>query len=78
MKTLIKSLVISIGIAAASSLAMAAGPTFSQADANADGRVSMEEAKAALPDVDEAKIAAADTNGDGSLQEDEYAMLSAG
>ena len=78
MKTLIKTLVASLGIAAFSSLAMAAGPAFSQADVNADGVVSMEEAKAALPDVDEAKIARADANGDGTLQENEYKALNAG
>lgn len=55
--------------------ALAATPTFVEADANQDGLVSMEEAKVALPDADEAKIAAADVNGDGGLNEEEYAVL---
>ena len=52
-------------------------PAFSEADANADGQVTMEEAKVALPDMDEATIAAADANGDGALDEAEYTALTA-
>ena len=73
MKTLIAALTIS----AFSTAAFAAAPSFAEADANADGVVSMAEAKVALPEMEEAKIVAADANNDGGLSQDEYATLTA-
>ncbi len=73
-----KKIIAALSIAIMSSYAIAAGPAFSQADANADGTISMEEAKVALPNVEEAKIVAADANNDGSLSEEEYVALTAG
>ena len=72
-----KKLIAALAITAFSTTAFAQAPAFSAADANADGAVSMEEAKAALPDVEEAKIVAADANNDGSLSEEEYTALTA-
>ena len=72
-----KKLIAALSIAAFTTAAYAESPAFSAADANADGVVSMEEAKAALPDVEEAKIVAADANNDGGLSEDEYTALTA-
>lgn len=74
MKTLIAALSIAT-IATFSSVAFAQAPEFNTADVNADGVISMEEAKAALPDMDEAKIVAADANNDGGLSEAEYTVL---
>lgn len=50
-------------------------PAFAAADTNADGALSMEEAKTALPNVPEAAIVAADENNNGSLSPSEYAAL---
>ncbi|MEE9313266.1 MAG: hypothetical protein V3V02_01325 [Rhizobiaceae bacterium] len=73
-----KKLIAALSIVTLSTVAFAAAPAFSAADANADGAISMEEAKVALPDVEEAKIVAADANNDGSLSEAEYVALTAG
>lgn len=60
------------------SVAFAAAPTFTQADVNGDGVLNMEEVKAALPDVEDATIVAADADQSGSISEAEYAQLAAG
>lgn len=70
-----KKLIAALSVAILSTFAWAEAPAFTQADANADGVVSMEEAKVALPDVEEAQIVAADTDGDGALSESEYLAL---
>lgn len=67
-------------LAAVASLAMtlaahAQTPDFATADADGNGTVSMEELKAVMPDVSEDKVKAADANGDGQLDEEEYAAL---
>ncbi len=72
-----KTLVTALSIAAFSTVAFAAAPSFAEADTDGNGMLTMEEAKAALPDVDEAKIAAADVNQDGGLSEGEYTALTA-
>ena len=72
-----KRLIAALSFAIVSTFAWAEAPAFTQADANADGIVSMEEAKVALPDMDEAKIVAADANNDGGLSEEEYNALTA-
>lgn len=58
--------------------AFAATPTFTQADANGDGVLNMEEVKAALPEVEDAAIVAADADQSGSISEEEYNTLAAG
>ncbi len=73
-----KNLIAALSIVSFSTFAFAAGPAFSQADANADGAISMEEAKVALPEIEEAKIVAADADNNGSLSEEEYVALTAG
>lgn len=71
-----KSLIAALGISALTTVAWAqSAPEFTQVDANADGAISMEEAKAAMPDMDEAKIVAADANNDGLLSPEEYTAL---
>lgn len=72
-----KKLIAVLSIALFSTYAWAEGPAFTTADANADGVISMEEAKVALPEVEEAKIVAADANNDGALDETEYTALTA-
>ena len=74
MKTLIATLAVLFALGTAH----AAGPDFSVADTNGDGVLTMEEAKAALSDVEEAALVAADANGDGTLDATEYAALTAG
>ncbi len=71
-----KKLIAALSISILSTFAWAA-PAFTAADTNADGSISMEEAKAALPDMEEAKIVAADANADGALSEEEYTALTA-
>ena len=70
-----KTLLATLALVSISTFAFAEAPAFTVADANADGLLSMEEAKVALPDMDEEKIAAADVNQDGSLSESEYSTL---
>ncbi len=70
-----KRIIAALSIVIVSTFAFAASPEFTKADANADGAISMEEAKVALPDVEEAKIVAADANNDGSLSEAEFVAL---
>jgi len=67
---------------AALSLALFAGtafaqtaPSFEQADADSSGSLSLEEAKVALPTLDEAAIVAGDANNIGGIDADEYALL---
>ncbi len=73
-----KTLIAAISIAFLSTAAFAAAPAFSEADADGNGILSLEEAKVALPDMEEAAIVAADANNDGGLTEDEYTALTAG
>lgn len=70
-----KKLLAALSIATFTTFAYAAGPAFTTADANSDGVISMEEAKVALPEMEEAKIVAADANNDGALSEEEYVTL---
>ena len=73
-----KTLIAVFATLALTGHAFAAGPAFSEADTNADGVVSMEEAKAALPEMEEDKLVAADLDRDGALNEAEYTALTAG
>lgn len=48
----------------------------SAVDTDANGSVSMEEAKAAMPEMTDEQFTAADADGDGSLNEEEFAAIS--
>ena len=59
------------------SLAQSA-PDYAALDTNADGAVSLAEVKAALPDLTDEQIIAADADQDGNLSTEEYTALTAG
>ena len=72
-------------LAASAPLVMSGTPSFAQSapdyatlDANGDGTVTLAEVKAALPDLADENIIAADADKDGALSAEEYAALSAG
>jgi len=54
--------------------ALAAAPTFQEADTNADGWVTPDEFAVAMPEATEADFAAIDTNGDGGISEEEMTV----
>jgi Ca2+-binding EF-hand superfamily protein len=70
MKKILAALAISL-------LATTAAQAAEMADVDTDGSgtVSMEEASAAMPDLSEDAFNAADADGDGSLNADEFATL---
>ncbi len=70
-----KKILITLGIVAFAASAHAAGPDFATADTDQNGMVSMEELKAAMPDVTDEAATAADADADGSLNAEEYAAL---
>lgn len=51
--------------------ALAAAPTFAEADANADGWVTPDEFATAMPEATESDFVAIDVNGDGAISEEE-------
>jgi len=51
--------------------AIAAAPSFQEADANADGWVTPDELAAAMPEATESDFVAMDANGDGAITEEE-------
>lgn len=59
-----KKIVLAALAVAFSGAAFAQMPPYAQLDTNADGRVSMEELKAAMPDMTEQAFMKADTDGD--------------
>jgi opacity protein-like surface antigen len=70
MKKILAALAISLlATTAAQAADMAA------VDTDGNGTVSMEEAKAAMPDMTDDAFTAADANGDGQLDADEFAKL---
>ena len=73
-----KKIILALGLGVLSTAAFAQAPDFAAADADGDGAVSLAEAKAAMPDTDEAAIVAADANNDGALSQDEYTALTSG
>ena len=48
---------------------------FTEVDADNDGKVTMEEATAMMPDLTEDAFKQADADGDGSLNEEEFGKL---
>ena len=78
--TTLKTLLLAgaTAFAFASAVHAQAAPDFATVDANGDGSLTLEEVKAALPNVEDATIVAADANQDGSLSAEEYAALTAG
>ncbi len=63
------------GGAALAQDANATTPDFKTVDANVDGMISWEEAFGAFPTISEDLFKQADANGDGSLDEGEFANL---
>jgi Ca2+-binding EF-hand superfamily protein len=70
--------VLSLALAAFAVPALVSAATFEEVDTDADGVISMEEAMAAMPDMDEAALQAADADGDGSLSVEEFEAIPQG
>ncbi len=70
-----KVLIAAAALAASSTFALAQMADFATVDADASGSVSMEEAKAAMPDLTDEAFAAADTDGSGDLSAEEFAAI---
>jgi len=49
---------------------------FAEVDTDENGKITMDEAVAAMPDLTEDAFAAADTDSDGELNPDEFAAMS--
>lgn len=64
-----KFIALALGLGALASAGFAQSAT--EVDANGDGMMSMGEVQAVFPDVTEENFSAADTNGDGALDEAE-------
>ena len=70
MKKILAALAVSLmAVSAAQAAEMSA------VDTDGNGTVSMEEAKAAMPDLADDAFKAADANADGQLDADEFAKL---
>jgi Ca2+-binding EF-hand superfamily protein len=65
--------ITALGFALVASTSAFANESFKQADANADGALSMEEVLAVYPGTTEDQFKAADADGDGALNEVEFA-----
>lgn len=68
-----QTLIAIAALAAASSMAFAAD--FAAADTDGSGAVSMDEAKAAMPDLSDDAFKAADADGSGDLSAEEFTAL---
>lgn len=68
-----KLLIAAAVLGATSTLALAAD--FAAVDADGSGAVSMDEAKAAMPDLTDEAFQAADADGSGDLSPEEFATL---
>ncbi len=71
-----KALLSTFAIALFSTAAIAASHVdFKKVDTDGDGKISMEEMKAAMPETDDEKFKMVDTDGDGSVSEEELAAM---
>lgn len=70
-----KTVLTTIAALTMTAAAYAAVPDFATVDADGNGTISMDELKAAIPDISPDKVQAADANGDGQLDQQEYAAL---
>lgn len=70
-----KKLVLAAAFAALSSAAYAQMPPYAELDANADGSVSPEEAKAKMPNMTDEMWKKADADADGKLTAEEYTKM---
>lgn len=70
-----KTVLVTLAALTMTAAAYAAVPDFSAVDTDGNGEISMDELKAAIPDISPDKVKAADTNGDGQLDQQEYAAL---
>ena len=70
---MMKKTIAVAALALFASTSVYAAEAFKQADANADGALSMEEITAVFPDTTEDQFKAADADGDGALSEAEFA-----
>jgi opacity protein-like surface antigen len=68
-----KLLIAAAALAATSSLALAAD--FAEVDADGSGAISMEEVKAAMPDMSDEAFQTADADGSGDLSPEEFAAI---
>ena len=73
-----KKLLAVTALALIASVAYAQAPEFAVVDTDGDGALTLAEVKAALPDVDDAVLAAADADGSGTLSPEEYTALIGG
>ncbi len=71
MKKFLAALAVS-----ALTISAAQAAEWSAVDADGSGGISMEEAKAAMPDLDEDTFKDADADSDGQLNEEEFSSLS--
>ncbi len=71
MKKILAALAVSV-----LAISAAHAAELSEVDTDGNGTVSMEEAKAAMPDIDEDAFNGADADGDGQLNAEEFAALS--
>ena len=78
MKKFMLTALVAAPLAFATSAYAQTAPDHSALDSNADGAVSLAEVKAALPDLTDEAIIAADADKDGNLSAEEYAALTAG
>lgn len=69
-----KKFIAALGISALA-ITAAQAAELTEIDTDANGMISMEEAKAAMPDLSEEAFSGADADGDGSLNAEELASL---
>ena len=77
-KLMIAALTATLPLAMSGASLAQSAPDLATLDTNGDGAVSLAEVKAAMPDLEDEKIIAADADQDGNLSAEEYAALTAG
>jgi hypothetical protein len=70
-----KKLILAAALAAFSTAAFAKMPPYADLDANTDGSVSAEEAKAKMPNMTDEMWKKADADADGKLTAEEYTKM---